>query len=289
MGRALRAPPRRPGGARFTRPTLQLACLPLLAAVCQAADAPPAKTYGWRGNWTGLYPDANPPAEWGRTPKRRPGRHDLPGGQAGRRRGPERPAGRQGPRSATGSHRPASRSQDSAKDLAKEQIPGEAELAPQAGDKAGDLAWQRVEIKKKPDYEVWGTTELDWLDPGEVLGFKPNAMAYAFTYLYAQRAGKAVMVVDHGHGLKVWLNGTVVYENADRGMGLGNYVGISRQKQELVHSKSPKFELPLKQGWNRLLRQGLQPSAEHRGTRCSSPRGSTIPTPPPTRRRTSPG
>ncbi len=56
------------------------------------------------------------------------------------------------------------------------------------------------------------------------------------------------MVVDHGHGLKVRLNGAVVYENADRGKGLGNYVGISRQKQELMHGKSPKFELALAAG-----------------------------------------
>ena len=252
VGRALRAPPRRPGGARFTRPTLQLLALALLTAACQAADAPPAKTYGWRGNWTGLYPDANPPAQWGRIPN---------GVMAGMTCQAAKPADGAGP-----SGRPVEKGlvrewlligpfdvANSAKGLAAEQISGEAELAPQAGDKAGALAWQHAEIEKKPNYEVWGTTELDWLNPGEILGFKPNVTAYAFTYLYAPRAGKVVMVVDHSHGLKVRLNGTVVYDNPDRGGALGNYVGISRQKQELVHNKSPKFELPLQQGWNRLL------------------------------------
>ena len=28
-----------------------------------------AETYGWRGNWTGLYPDAQPPINWGRQSK----------------------------------------------------------------------------------------------------------------------------------------------------------------------------------------------------------------------------
>jgi hypothetical protein len=59
--------------------------------------------------------------------------------------------------------------------------------------------------------------------------------------------------VDHGHGLKVWVNGKAVYSDPQQAMGLGSYVGISRQKQELVHNRSPKAAFPLLQGWNRLL------------------------------------
>ena len=222
----------------------------LVAAVCQAQDAP--KTFGWRGNWTGLYPDANPPVEWGRTS------NGVLAGMTCQAARPAQPAAKGGRPLDKGFIRDwliigPFKVEDPAKDLAKEQIPDEPKLAPNEGDKVGDLAWQRLEIKKKPDYELWGTTELDWVDPGEALGFKPNSMAYACTHLHAAREGRAVMVVDHGHGLKVWLNGQVVYEKADRGQGLGNYVGISRQKQELIHGKSPKFELALKQGWNRLL------------------------------------
>jgi hypothetical protein len=51
------------------------------------------------------------------------------------------------------------------------------------------------------------------------VGFKPNTTVYAFTNLYAERGGKAVMVVDHAHELKVRLNGAVVYDNPDRGEG----------------------------------------------------------------------
>jgi hypothetical protein len=38
----------------------------VLACGASAQDAPPVQTYGWRGNWTGLYPDCTAPAEWGR-------------------------------------------------------------------------------------------------------------------------------------------------------------------------------------------------------------------------------
>jgi len=237
---------------RYSNLTAGGLALLLLAAVCQADDTLGSKTFGWRGNWTGLYPDANPPVEWGRTPS------GVLAGMTCQAAKPADGAGRSGQPVEKGLIRDwllvgPFKVANSAKGLAQEQIPGEAQLAPAAGDKAGGLTWQRVEIKKKPNYEVWGTTALDWLDPGEILGFKPNTTVYAFTNLHAERAGKAVMVVDHGHGLKVWLNGAVVYENPDRAEALGNYVGISRQKRELTHSKSPKFELPLQQGWNRLL------------------------------------
>ena len=222
------------------------------SAPCLAQETAPARTFGWRGNWTGLYPDSKAPAEWGRIAN---------GVTAGMTSQPARPAD-----AAPKSGRPVQAGlirdwlvigpfpvADSTKEFSAEQIPGEANLAPATGDKAGDLAWQAVELEKKPDYELWGTTQLDWLDLAGVLGYKPNAMAYACTYLYAEREGKAVMVVDHGHGMKAWLNGQEVYSNPDRGMGLGNYVGISRYKQNLTHGRASKFDLALRKGWNRLL------------------------------------
>jgi outer membrane protein assembly factor BamB len=224
----------------------------LVVGVCRAQDMPQTKTFGWRGNWTGLYPDADPPAQWGRIS------NGVLAGMTCQAAKPTRGATGGGQGVDTGLIRDwliigPFDVVDSAKDLAKEQIPNEPGLAPSEGDKVGELAWQRLQLPKKPDYELWGTTKLEWVDPGEVFGVKPNTMAYACTYLYAEREGTAVMVVDHGHGLKVWLNGAVAYENADRGQGLSTYVGISRQKKDLVHYRSPKFELDLKQGWNRLL------------------------------------
>jgi len=142
---------------------------------------------------------------------------------------------------------------DSMQDFDKELIPGESALAPAEGDRVGEVAWKRLEIKRKPDYEYWGTPLFESADLVQAVGYKANQVAYAHTYLHCERAGTVAMVVDHAHGLKVWANGEVVYRNPDRGIGLGNYVGISRYKQTLTHGRSPKFQLTLKQGWNRLL------------------------------------
>jgi outer membrane protein assembly factor BamB len=224
----------------------------LLTPSCHAAETPAATTYGWRGNWTGLYPTANPPAEWGRTP------NGVLCGMMCQAARPDDGAGKGGQAIDRGLVRDwliigPFKIEDCAKDLAKAQIPDEAKLAPKEGDKVGNVAWQRLQVKKKLDYEVWGTTELEWVDLGGALECKSPAMAYAVTHLYAEREGKVVMVVDHIYSLKVWLNGEVVYQKTDQGQGLSSYVGISRQKQELVHYKAPKFELALKKGWNRLL------------------------------------
>jgi hypothetical protein len=157
----------------------------LLVVASQAQDASPAQTYGWRGNWTGLYPDSKAPGEWGRIAKgilcgmtcqaAKPANGAAPSGQPVER-GLIRDWLVIGPLPID----------DSAKFLAVEQIPGEAKLAPQEGDKVADLAWQRLQVPKKADYEVWGTTELAWVDLGDTLGFKPNMVGYAFTNIHAQ-------------------------------------------------------------------------------------------------------
>ena len=222
----------------------------LATSVCSGEE--PLKTFGWRGNWTGLFPDARPPLEWARIAK---------GAVAGMTCQAARPAD-DAPKSGQSAKDGLLRDwvvigplsvADSLKDFDKEQVSGEAGLKPAEGEKIGDLAWQRLQIPKKPDYESWGTTELDWLDVGKLIGYKVNQVAYACTYIFCERAGTVRMVVDHGHGLKAWVNGEQVYSNAERGMALGSYVGISRYKQSLTHGQSPKFQFAVKKGWNRLL------------------------------------
>ena len=228
------------------------AAVVLSAAVCLAEESPAAKTVGWRGNWTGVFPDAHPPTEWSRLAK---------GVVAGMTCQAARPA-----EGAAGGGKPLDAGLprdwlivgpmpvgDSVKEFDAAALAGEADLAPAEGDKAGDAAWQRLEMLKKPDYERWGTTELDWVDLGEVFGTRINQMAYAHTYLYCERPGRVMGVVDHGYGLKVWLNGEAVYAAPKREGALGSYVGISRQKQALTNTPSPRFEMTFRKGWNRLL------------------------------------
>jgi len=224
----------------------------LLAIPCLAADALAPGTVGWRGNWTGLYPNADPPVKWARIAK---------GVVAGMTCQAAKPAD-----GAPKSGQPLTDAmirdwlvigpfpvEHSVRDFDKEQIPGEGTLAPAEGEKVGDLSWKRLEIKKAPDYERWGTVALDWVDLAKAVGFKRNAVAYAHTYLRCSRPGKVRFVVDHNYGLKAWVNGKQVYAQPKNAGGYGSHYGISRQKLALVNYHSPQFEMNLKEGWNRLL------------------------------------
>jgi len=231
-------------------------CL-LLAAVSAfaAAGAAPPTTYGWRGNWTGLYPDATPPTTWGRIAK---------GVVAGLSCQAAKPApdAAKGTTPVTTGHGllrdwlvvgllPVTHSVN---DFDKEQIPGEAKLAPAEGDQVGGLAWKRLEMKRAPDYERWGRVDLDEaVDLAKALDYKPNHVAYAHTYLHAARAGKVTLTVDHIYGLKLFFNGEQVYCAPKMAMGYGSHYGISRQKLAFTHGRSPRITLDLKQGWNQLL------------------------------------
>jgi len=55
--------------ARPIFPALIVGLFVLLTIPCWAEAAPAPKTFGWRGNWTGLFPDAAPPVEWARIAK----------------------------------------------------------------------------------------------------------------------------------------------------------------------------------------------------------------------------
>ena len=225
--------------------------LVFLEVVCFAGPTGVADSVGWRGNWTGRYPDAEAPTEWGRINR---GVTSVTFCSAAKPAGPQK-AGQPldkglirdwlviGPFPV----------EDSVGDFDKEQIPGEDALGPKEGDEVGDLTWRRLELEKQLDYVRWGTTELERLDIDKAFGKTPNHIVYAHTYLYCEHPGKAWFVVDHHFGFKLWVNGVQVYSKAQNAGGLGNYVGISKQKKALVHHRSPKVEIELKQGWNRLL------------------------------------
>jgi len=232
--------------------TALLICGILLLSGPSAVGADPVTTLGWRGNWTGLYPDARPPLEWSRIAR------GVAAGTTARAAKPQAGGAERGSPLDSGLIREwlvagPFAVEDSVKEFDAEQLPGEAALSPGEGEPAGASAWTKLVLEKAPDYERWGTTELDWVDLGERLGQRPNRIAYTHVYLHCQRAGRVALIVDHGNGLKVWANGEVAYSSPQRAMGFGSYVGISRQKQDLVHQKSPRSAFALRAGWNPLL------------------------------------
>ena len=224
--------------------------LSLLVSLTTALATPAsAQTYGWRGNWTGLYPDAQPPITWGRQAN-----GPIAGLRCAISKLPDDPLQQAdpveqglitqwlvlGPLSVT----------DSVKNFPAAQLPDEPNLSPLEGQKQNDLPWQKFTIER--NRWEFGKAELEWVDPGKEMGVDPNRVAYAHTYLYALRAGRVRAVVDHHFGLKVWVNGKKVYNDPQRQEILGFYTAISRHKLAYSSAKSPSFEFDLQQGWNRL-------------------------------------
>jgi outer membrane protein assembly factor BamB len=224
----------------------------LLAAWSCPAD--PGIANGWRGNGTGLWPDARPPLEWSRTPK---------GVVADLRTRADRPPDRD----KLGDGVPLAKGlvrdwlvvgpfavKDSVSDFDKAQLADEATVQPAEGDKVGDLAWKKL-TPPLDDPWAFGPVDLPWTDLAATLGgYKPNQTSYAHAYLFTPRGGTVRAVLEHGHGLKAWLNGKEVYGANDRSGGMGNCYSFSRVELGIYDlSLAPHFDLDLKPGWNRLL------------------------------------
>jgi outer membrane protein assembly factor BamB len=70
--------------------------------------------------------------------------------------------------------------------------------------------------------------------------------------------------------MKAWVNGKQVYRAPERAMALGSYAALSRIELRHSDQRSPRFDLPLKPGWNRLLLKLSTPNrAAHADLRCA--------------------
>lgn len=208
---------------------------------------------GWRGNGTGLWPNAQPPLDWQRLPR---------GVLTDLRARADRPADR-----VEADSLPLEKGiirdwlvlgpfpvKDSVLDFNKAQLADEANVQPTNQDKVGSLAWQKLSGTIDDPF-AFGPADLPWTDLTSAMGgYKQNQVAYAHTYLFSPKGGAVRAVVDHVHGMKAWLNGKEVYNSAERGIGMGNYYAPSRVELGIYPlTRAPRFELLLKPGWNRLL------------------------------------
>lgn len=226
-----------------------LATLMALVVPAFALAAEPAN--GWRGNGTGLWPAARPPREWHRIPR---------GAMEDLRCSANKPAAAEAgetPRVVKGLLcdwlvlGPFA-VEDSVKDFDRDFLDGEGRIEPALGDKTAGKEWKTATVPPD-DFMVFGTAEMPWLDLAKTLGFARNQVAYAHTYLYSKRGGPARLVADHAHGMKMWLNGREVYRSPERRMQLSYYTTISKYELEHLYHPSPKIDLELSPGWNRLL------------------------------------
>jgi hypothetical protein len=221
----------------------------LAAFVTLPAFADPGN--GWRGNGTGQYPDTKAPLEWSRIPRgvasdirTRATKAEPAGDGAPLEKGMVRDWLVLGPFPV----------KDSVAEFDKAQLSGEADVQPAEGDKVGELSWKKL-ASNLDDPFAFGPAGAPFTDVAAAVGgFKPNQIAYVHAYLYSLKGGTVRAVVEHGHGMKAWVNGKQVYGSANRGFGMGNYYAYSRVELSIYPlEESPRFDIELKPGWNRLL------------------------------------
>ena len=169
----------------------------LVFAMISAASAVAAGTeaMGWRGDGTGRFPDADPPVKWARTSRTiadlRNSAEKIEEAGPGEAETVEQGTIREwlilGPVAAD--------DEVKMKDLVdREQLEGEALLQPKEGDRAGGVAWRKIE-----------TTGSMLLFNRHLEGLKGKAV-YACTYLYSPRARRVLLHLGMAAG-KVWVNG----------------------------------------------------------------------------------
>jgi len=211
---------------------------------------------GWRGNTTGLYPGATPVTEWGRRSK---------GIVPGLRISASKPTG-----GGPGDAQPIRNNYPkqwlvlgpfpAPEGLEEPVLPNEPEIGASEGDKVGELAWTRCDVPEDamPPAErgsVAASTPLRFVEPEKALGgFKDNHLVYAHTWLHSEKDGEAELIVSHGGGLAIWLNGKEVYRSPTSRVALNWYTVLSKFRTLAYPiTPAPRAELALQKGWNRLL------------------------------------
>ncbi|MFB3892983.1 MAG: hypothetical protein ACE15C_13275 [Phycisphaerae bacterium] len=184
----------------------------------------PARPVGWRGDGTGKYPGANPPLHWGRSLRQL---SYLKCASAVPKDGGAKDA-----KAASGGYFTEwligwpVKCEGPAEAVKAELVPGEATLAPNAGDKLAGGAWQMVKA------------EGALVDLWKVLGdMTKEQAAYAQACLHSDKPVKIWLSFKCGLGGTLWFNGKQIHSVAQ------GYPG----------GQPATLEVELKQGWNRFL------------------------------------
>jgi outer membrane protein assembly factor BamB len=234
----------------------------VLVGSAVAGDAPlgspdfkptPEHPIGWRGDWSGRYPAANPVTEFGYWPK---------SPNWGLRSQVNKPAAGDDGKNAVEVKRrkllewlvlgPVE-----AKSLDEESIPSEASLEPSEGDKVGELVWKKhvIDAAKATANCTVPTLPLDGISGGK--------MAYAHVYLFSQMKGKIDLYICQSKAAKIWVNGKVVHNDPKGGSttALLNYVCYAacehwKGEMQMLGRAGTHVPVELEKGWNRVLIKG---------------------------------
>jgi len=190
---------------------------PPSAEVQAVAEISPGDDHitGWRGNWTGRFPDTDPPLTWER-----------------RIKSPLKDLRCQGKKPKAADEATADRvlwtgrihdwlllGPVPAKSLDDAALPGEPTVQPDDGQAVAGSAWKPFSGFK-------------------ALGTGSGQAVYLHAYLHAAQASKAnLWHLGHSKGVRIWNNGKVVYSSAERRDG----------------NARGHVTIDLVKGWNRLL------------------------------------
>jgi outer membrane protein assembly factor BamB len=205
----------------------------------------PEHPLGWRGDWTGRFPGANPPTQWSRR---------IQGITSQIKYQADKPAGEPNADShaleyftikewlVAGPFEVA----DPAADIEKDFLGGEGKTDPAADAKAGDRMWKHLRVgieNQSTHYHNEGTCGDLNVDFVYVYGDLPaNGMAkipksldqkvaYAHSYIHSPQAAEVMLRLNYSAAaIKVMLNGQVI-----------------------ALKKGQPVKIALQKGWNRLL------------------------------------
>lgn len=223
-------------------------CAFAVSASLLAADA---GTTGWRGNGTGVFPNADPPTKWERRCKSVAGEI---------RTSARKPAG-----AAAGTP-----IEDAyiGEWLLLGPVAGDASvdaaLSPEEGDKAGGAAWSRktfpsaISQARKDAAAPWNVAiDGDFVDLNR-LGKGTRQAAWAHVYLNSPRAGKVALALAYSDSIKVWVNGNEVYAGDKPAHSPLNSSSHYTVNAFGTFPDAPRANVELKQGWNHLLMKVAQ-------------------------------
>ena len=162
--------------------------LALLVLVAPCAAAGPV--VGWRGDGTGKYPAADPPAHWQRISSLMKGLRYSAAEPKEADAGKPMPDGVVREWLVLG---PVPFSKDLKID--KEALPGEAALDPEEGLRTGDRTWKKV------------TLDSAYLDLAALLGKADEAVAFACTRVYSETGGAFRLNLTSPGSTRVYVNG----------------------------------------------------------------------------------
>lgn len=196
---------------------------------------------GWRGNWTGKFPDANPPVKWGKVSKQ----------MMGLRCQVEKPKDNEP--SGTSAYEGTLKewlilgpfpSEGGEEAVEEKIIKDELTCEPSGGEKVNGAVWRKIKTpgsiidfatifsKELPDAVSMDKRKLAPI-------YRKQYVAYACTYVYSPQATELECFARAYYKTKIYINNKLV-------CSLGNKTNSSNA----IHKK---VTIKLKRGWNRIL------------------------------------